>query len=172
MKAYISLLTKTILTFLLVQGAMVVAVPVVLGWLFPIGLWPDGLIWLRWTGLLVLPLGLIPILWAEALFVFVGKGTPLPIEPPKEFVISGPFRFVRNPMYLGLLTLIIGMALLLDRLVVLGYAGVFLAGVTVFLLVFEEPQLRRRFGASYQEFLEHVPRWIPRLRGYHPPGGG
>ena len=91
-------------------------------------------------------------------------GTPAPLDPPKELVVTGLYRFVRNPMYCGVLAALLGLALFLEsgRLLVYGFA-VF-TGFSLFVLLYEEPALASRFGESYDRYKAAVPRWIPRLR--------
>ena len=97
-------------------------------------------------------------------FAIRGRGTPAPIDPPKKLVVEGPYRVVRNPMYWSVLFVILGEALLFRSrsLALLGVA-VF-AGAMLFVLLYEEPALRRKFGAEYEEYCVRVPRWLPRLR--------
>jgi protein-S-isoprenylcysteine O-methyltransferase Ste14 len=95
-------------------------------------------------------------------FAFVGRGTPAPFDPPRRLVIAGPYRFVRNPMYAGAVALLLGAALTWEAPPLLAYALLFLAGAHLFVLGFEEPTLRRRFGAEYEAYCRHVGRWWPR----------
>lgn len=96
-------------------------------------------------------------------FARSGRGTLSPVDPPRELVVQGLYRWVRNPMYVGVMTILMGEALLLHSLTLLEYA----AGVVVlfgaFVMLYEEPVLRRQFGASYDEYCARVGRWIPRV---------
>jgi len=105
------------------------------------------------------------VVWVSAAFVRIGRGTPVPIHPPSRFVATGLYRHVRNPMYVGALLIMLAGAAYFGSPWILLYAAGFWIVFTVFLIVFEEPQLRRRFGAEYEEYLRTVPRWIPRLGG-------
>lgn len=96
-------------------------------------------------------------------FALKGFGTPAPIAPPERLVVSGLYRFVRNPMYVGVLAAILGQALLLGSVTLLEYAGVVWLGFTAMVVVYEEPTLRRTFGASYERYCANVRRWWPRL---------
>jgi len=96
------------------------------------------------------------------LFVLVGGGTPAPVDPPSAMVAVGPYRFVRNPMYVGVVTALVGEALLFRSAVVAVYAAVVWAAFHAFVILVEEPGLRARFGESYQRYLMEVPRWAPR----------
>ena len=107
--------------------------------------------------------GSIVILWCFWDFVQKGKGTPAPIDPPKELVASGLYRYVRNPMYVGVLAVIDGHILWFGYWSLLIYAFVSFTAFHLFVTLYEEPNLKRRFGASYEEYLKKVPRWIPRV---------
>ena len=99
-----------------------------------------------------------------ARFAVEGLGTPAPIAPPKHLVVSGIYRFVRNPMYVGVLTVIFGHFLRFGYWIILGYAGIFFLVVHSFVTLYEEPDLRKRFGTGYEEYLREVPRWVPRFK--------
>lgn len=89
-------------------------------------------------------------------------GTPAPPDAPPRLVARGLYRFVRNPMYVAAFTILAGQAILRPHPLLFAYAGAILAGFHVFVVAYEEPTLRRRFGPSYEEYLARVPRWIPR----------
>ena len=91
-------------------------------------------------------------------------GTPVPIDPPKKLVLEGPYRVVRNPMYWSVLFVMLGEALALRSLLLAEVACVFFAIAALFVLVYEEPTLRNKFGAAYEAYCRQVPRWIPRFR--------
>ena len=97
-------------------------------------------------------------------FARSGRGTLSPADPPKELVVQGLYRYVRNPMYVGVLMCILGHFLWFGYWVILGYAGIFFLVVHSFVTLYEEPDLRKRFGAGYEEYLTEVPRWIPRFK--------
>ena len=100
--------------------------------------------------------GLACLLDCFARFALEGRGTPVPVA-------SGPYRFVQNPMYISVLTMILGQPLLLGQARLFAYAGVMLVAFHLNVLFYEEPTLRRRFGASYESYCLHVGRWWPRL---------
>jgi protein-S-isoprenylcysteine O-methyltransferase Ste14 len=103
--------------------------------------------------------------WCAWDFVSKGLGTPAPIDAPRVLVVKGLYRFTRNPMYVGVLGVIIGQALYYWSRSVAIYAGVVFVGFYLFVLSYEEPTLRRLFGAQYEEYCRKVPRWIlPRPR--------
>ena len=116
---------------------------------------------------LALPLWLIGgfiLLWSFWNFLKKGRGTPAPVDPPKELVAVGFYRYVRNPMYVGILSAILG------HFLWFGYWNLLIYGIVVFLAFhtfvtyYEEPTLKKKFGAAYEEYLKRVPRWIPRVR--------
>jgi protein-S-isoprenylcysteine O-methyltransferase Ste14 len=97
-------------------------------------------------------------------FTFRGRGTPIPTDPPKELVITGFYRYVRNPIYVGVLLLFLGYFLWFGYVALLLYTiGAFI-GVHFFIIWYEEPTLKKKFGADYEEYLQRVPRWIPRFK--------
>ena len=94
-------------------------------------------------------------------FALVGKGTPAPFDPPRRLVVRGPYRFVRNPMYLGAALALAGAALFYESGALLGYAGLFLLVTHLFVVAYEEPTLRQSFGEEYEAYCRHVSRWWP-----------
>lgn len=101
-------------------------------------------------------------LWCILTFVFVGKGTPAPFDPPRRLVVRGPYRFVRNPMYLGAALALAGAAAFYRSGALLAYAALFLAVTHLFVLAYEEPVLRQTFGEDYEAYRRRVGRWWPR----------
>jgi protein-S-isoprenylcysteine O-methyltransferase Ste14 len=97
-------------------------------------------------------------------FGFVGRGTPAPFDPPRRLVVRGPYRFLRNPMYLGAGLALTGAALFYQSIRMLAYAGVFLVITHLFVVWYEEPTLRRMFDGDYEEYCKRTGRWFPRLR--------
>jgi protein-S-isoprenylcysteine O-methyltransferase Ste14 len=112
-------------------------------------------------GLLTLA-GAAFVIQAFARFVVEGLGTPAPIAPTERLVVGGPFRWVRNPMYVAVTAAIVGQALLLGRVELVAYAALFWTVTAAFVRWYEEPTLTRRFGADYAEYRRTVPGWIPR----------
>jgi len=96
-------------------------------------------------------------------FVFVGRGTPAPFDPPRRLVVQGPYRLVRNPMYLGAGLALTGAALFYQSISLLGYAGLFLLITHMFVVLYEEPTLRQSFEADYQAYCRRTGRWWPKL---------
>jgi protein-S-isoprenylcysteine O-methyltransferase Ste14 len=101
------------------------------------------------------------LLHAFARFVVEGIGTPAPVAPTEHLVIGGAYRFVRNPMYLAVGSVIAGQALLLGRPVLFGWLAVFAAAVASFVHLYEEPTLAARYGEEYDAYRATVPRWVP-----------
>jgi protein-S-isoprenylcysteine O-methyltransferase Ste14 len=120
--------------------------------------------WLRIIGWGLLGSGVAIVLEAFARFVLEGIGTPAPIAPTEKLVVGGLYRYVRNPMYLAVGAVILGQAAILGRWVLVAYVVVFGAIVWSFVHWYEEPTLRRRFGADYEAYLRTVPAWWPRLK--------
>lgn len=118
---------------------------------------------LRVLGGLLIAAGLALLLECFGRFVVQGRGTPAPIAPPDRLVVSGPYRRVRNPMYVAVTAMILGQATLLGDLRLVGYAALIWTAFHLFVLAYEEPTLRRSFPADYAAFFTAVPRWIPRL---------
>jgi protein-S-isoprenylcysteine O-methyltransferase Ste14 len=142
---------------LLLPGLVAVAVP----WLIAGG-WRRGE--LAVLGTTVSAIGVALYLACAWAFAVEGCGTPAPWDPPRFVVRGGLYRLSRNPMYVGVLLLVFGQALLFDSLAVGVYAGVLAAGFHLRVLWFEEPHLRKVFGPDYEDYCRRVPRWLPGLR--------
>lgn len=116
---------------------------------------------------LALPLwmmGGVILLWSFWNFFAQGRGTPAPIDPPKELVAVGFYRYVRNPMYVGVLATILAHFLWFGYRNLLLYAGLVFLAFHAFVTFYEEPNLKKKFGPAYEDYLSRVPRWIPRFR--------
>jgi len=120
------------------------------------------------VGLAIVILGAALALWCILTFVFVGRGTPAPFDPPRRLVVRGPYRYVRNPMYIGAGLALAGAALFYGSWPLVGYTVLFLLITHLFVRLYEEPTLRRLFGAEYEAYSRRVKRWRPTLEG--PPG--
>lgn len=112
-------------------------------------------------GLVLLLLGLGVYLRCLRDFVVAGRGLPSPVDHPKNLVVVGLYCYVRNPIYLGVLSILLGEVLVFRSLALLQYAALWLLYMNVVVLVYEEPNLRSRFGQSYDRYCRHVRRWIP-----------
>merc|ERR1712096_254722 len=107
--------------------------------------------------------GLTLFIWTNRLFHTKGEGTLAPWDPPKHFVVEGPYGHVRNPMILGVICVLLAEGLLSGQYAILAWAALFFLLATGMHAVIEEPKLRERFGAEYEEYTQHVRRWIPRI---------
>ncbi len=125
----------------------------------------------RWRWIFIVPsvLGFAVALRCVLDFGLTGRGTPAPMVPPKKLVVVGLYRYVRNPMYLGFFVGWIGLWVVFGRANLIAIAvacGVILATAS-FVLLYEEPTLRKKFGTDYEEYCRNVPRWLPRTRAWH-----
>jgi protein-S-isoprenylcysteine O-methyltransferase Ste14 len=100
-------------------------------------------------------------LWCIFTFASIGRGTPAPFDPPRRLVIRGPYRFVRNPMYIGAGLALASAALFYESLPLLGYTGLFFLATHFFVVWYEEPTLRQTFGQEYEAYCRQVRRWWP-----------
>ncbi|WP_090953936.1 isoprenylcysteine carboxylmethyltransferase family protein [Arthrobacter sp. ov118] len=151
----------TIVFLLLAPGVVAVFIP----WLV------SGWRWYDWAGAawavepvawIAIAIGVAFLLHAFALFA-LHRGTPAPVAPTEALVVTGVYRFVRNPMYLAVLTIILGQALLFGSWGLVLYAGIVLAAVVAFVKGYEEPILTSTYGAQYLDYRRNVPGWWPRL---------
>ncbi len=126
-----------------------------------VGPWMAG----RLISLIAIVVGaaiLIRCIWD---FAAKGRGTLAPIDPPRRLVVQGLYRYVRNPMYLGVLILLLGQAAFFQSVELLQYTAAWFIFVNLFVVLYEEPSLRRRFGDSYEQYSESVHRWVPSRPG-------
>ncbi len=127
----------------------------------------DELGWPQWRttagqalGVLLFLGGLGLVVYCSRLFARIGKGTPVPIAPPTELVVSGLYRFTRNPIYVAQVAILSSYFCYFGELALLLYSGVWALLVQGFVVWVEEPDLRSRFGESYLEYTRQVPRWV------------
>jgi len=154
--------------------ALIVAPLFILIWLRWLPLWrvgPDVFKDPRPLGWTVVAVGAViglPCVWE---FAWRGLGTPAPFDPPRRLVVTGPYRYVRNPMYLGMGIAMAGFAIVFPHgaNVFLGELGAAFALVFAFIVLYEEPMLRRMFGDAYLEYCRNVRRWIPRATPWYAP---
>ena len=116
----------------------------------------------RWPALLPFVMGLGILLRCIWDFAVAGRGTLAPIDPPKHLVVQGLYRYVRNPMYIGVLLVVLSEAWLFRSGALLVEAAVAFVVIHTFVLVYEEPHLRKQFGHSYATYCQSVSRWLPR----------
>jgi protein-S-isoprenylcysteine O-methyltransferase Ste14 len=152
---------RTLIFTVFVPGFWTVLMPY---WLLPRGARPD----VRGAGAagwLLIAAGIALytacVFWG---FALRGKGTPLPLDPPKKLVVEGPYRIVRNPMYWGVGSVMLGEAAIFHSVALAELSVVFTVGVMLFVLFIEEPTLRQKFGAEYEDYCRRVPRWLPRFK--------
>lgn len=119
---------------------------------------------LRFLGLVPIALGAAGYFRCAWDFAVVGRGTPAPIDAPKVLVARGLYRWVRNPMYVSVLLVLLGEGLFFESRTLLIYAACVAVGFHLFVLLYEEPTLNDKFGGSYEEYCKTVPRWMPRIR--------
>ena len=152
---------KTTLFMLLVPGLLLVVFPALLmatdSPLFSFGIF-------RWLALPLWAIGAAMMLWCAWAFTVRGRGTPAPTDPPKELVISGLYRFVRNPIYVGVVIFLLGHVLWHPSLSILWMPLIVAVASHLFVTLYEEPHLRKTFGAAYEQYCREVPRWIPRVK--------
>lgn len=117
----------------------------------------------QWAGAALVLLGIVPMAWSFLAFVFKGRGTPAPFDPPRKLVVDGPYRFVRNPMYLGAILSLAGAAAYYRSLGLATYVVAFTLWAHLFVVYFEEPRLRKAFGDEYTAYCGRVRRWLPRI---------
>jgi len=116
------------------------------------------------VGAVLIAVGVLVLVRAFAAFVTWGAGTPAPVAPTERLVVGGLYRHVRNPMYVAVLAIVVGQALVLVRPSLLLYAGAAGAAMVAFVRGYEEPTLRLRYGAQYDDYCREVPGWWPRWR--------
>ena len=152
-------LLKSIAYLIVVAVSLFVALPIAL-WLltrqmiaFHIGLF-------KFLGFIPLFSGVAFTVWATIYFPLQSKGTPAHSDPPKKLATTGLFRHTRNPMYLGATLTLIGQAILLESPTVLLLAGLAWIFFHLLLVYYEEPELKKRFGQTYEEYTRTVPRWL------------
>ena len=123
----------------------------------------------RLIGVVMILVGLPSVVDSFARFALRGLGTPAPVAPPRNLVVSGLYRYVRNPMYVGVLSIILGQALLFADWRLIVYGVLFWLACSAFVVAYEEPTLKRTFGDQYEHFRANVPRWMPRLTPWRAP---
>lgn len=156
-------LLKTLIFTVVVPGTVAVWIPYrLLSAGSARSVWQLGLP--RYLGVLPILLGASMYAWCAWHFTFTGKGTPAPIDPPKALVARGPYRFSRNPMYIGVVSSLLGEAWLFESPLLLRYAAIVFLFFYLFVLFYEEPALKRQFGEPYERYRETVPRWLLRRR--------
>jgi protein-S-isoprenylcysteine O-methyltransferase Ste14 len=113
------------------------------------------------AGMVVVAAGAALAIWSILAFALLGRGTPAPFDPPRRLVARGPYRYVRNPMYLGATLALAAAALFYETVAMWAYAGGFFLLMHVVVVGYEEPTLRRTFGRDYEQYCRQVRRWLP-----------
>jgi len=158
MRSLLASVVGSLFWLLVAPGSVAVLVPwVISDW----RLQPPffGLAESRWLGCFLILLGVPVLLEAFARFALYGRGTPAPYMPTERLVIGGSYRYVRNPMYVAIVSTVVGQALLLGQAALLTYALVLWGGFDAFVVWYEEPSLKRRFGQQYEAYSATVRRW-------------
>jgi protein-S-isoprenylcysteine O-methyltransferase Ste14 len=122
-----------------------------------------GIPLLRFGGGILVTLGMVGLLDSFVRFAIKGLGTPAPVFPTRHLVVSGLYRYVRNPMYVAVASTILGQGVMFGQATLLEYGGLVWLLCHLFVLLYEEPKLRVSFGSEYEHFRAGVPRWIPRF---------
>jgi protein-S-isoprenylcysteine O-methyltransferase Ste14 len=145
---------------IVVPGTVTVLIPYLIvsrGGALTVGPWTP----LQFLGLGLMVVGAATLLWCIWDFAAKGRGTLAPIDPPRQLVVQGLYRYVRNPMYLGVLVLLLGETAFFESLALLQYTLAWFIIVNLFVVLYEEPALRHRFGESYERYFRSVHRWLP-----------
>jgi len=125
---------------------------------------PSVMGWPQIGGVVIGSAGALIALSCVWAFAWIGRGTPAPFDPPRRLVVRGPYRFVRNPMYIGAALALAGAALIYKSAALAGFAAGFLLVAHLFVVLYEEPTLRRMFGVEYESYCRRVHRWRPVMR--------
>ena len=150
--------------FVLAPGVVAGLVPwLISGWQVPGPMSPLAIVRIT-TGAVLLVVAVVVLVRAFARFVAEGGGTPAPVAPTERLVVGGDYRFVRNPMYLAVVTAVLGQAMIFASLALLIYALTVWAIMAAFVRWYEEPRLLERYGDQYQRYRQAVRAWVPRLR--------
>ncbi len=153
------LLLKNLLFTLILPGTVAVYLPLLIAWGRPAAT-GFGLI----GTIILLGVGVAIYGWCVWDFATFGRGTPAPIDAPQKLVVRGLYRLTRNPMYVGVLTVILGWTVMFRSPALLAYAAVVGTCFHLFVVLYEEHQLRKSFGREYEEYCTQVGRWLPRFR--------
>jgi len=152
---------KSLLFFILVPGLLIGYIPYTISnsdvEVFKLGI-------LHYLAFPLLLIGGVSGLWCLWNFTVNGKGTPAPIDPPKELVVVGLYRYVRNPMYVSGIVTLLGWFFWSPSLPLIIAPFLFLTAAHLFVTIYEEPTLKKKFGAAYEEYIKQIPRWIPKLK--------
>ena len=154
-------LVKTLIFSLLVPGMVTILIPYHFFSFIEEPPWG-----FQYIGFFLMALGTVLYLWCALLFVFIGRGTPDPLDPPEIFVAQGPYKKVRNPIYLGVLFILLGEVISFGSWQLRCYMFLVALMFHCFIIFYEEPSLKKKFGSVYEEYCRTVPRWIPRFKDF------
>lgn len=149
---------RALLAFLVLPGLVAILAPPLIAFLDP---WRGQTCTL---GLAVMLAGAIVLLWCVRDFYVSGKGTLAPWDPPKELVLVGLYRHIRNPMYVGVLLLVLGWAIYFSSIVLAAYVVVLAVGFHIWVVTYEEPWLKSQFAEEWHVYSKAVSRWLPRVK--------
>lgn len=154
-----SLIIRTLIFTVLVPGSITVLVPrALLQSDLEYSLALDGF---RFVGVVFMAAGILIYLWCASDFIISGRGTPNPFDAPKQLVVRGLYHFTRNPMYVGVGSIVVGEGLLFESATLLAFVTVLMLLFHIRVVTYEEPTLRRLFGAAFDSYCARVPRWLP-----------
>jgi protein-S-isoprenylcysteine O-methyltransferase Ste14 len=158
----------TAVFFVIAPGVVAGLVPwLISGWHVGGPMTPFAIVRMAVGGLLLL-LAIVVLVRAFVRFVTEGRGTPAPVAPTERLVVGGEYRFVRNPMYLAVITAVLGQAMIFDSLGLLLYAVALWVVMAAFVRWYEEPVLLERYGDQYEHYCHEVRAWVPRLHPWQP----
>ena len=163
MRSRVAALAGSAAWFLIAPGTVAGLIPwLISGWRFSEDFGGSAL--LRAVGALLIAAGLAGLIESFARFAWHGRGTPAPVAPTNKLIVSGFYRYVRNPMYVSVIAVIVGEALLFGQVELLAYAALAWLCFHLFVVAYEEPAMRRQFPADYAVYSAAVRRWLPRLK--------
>lgn len=117
-------------------------------------------IFLKLIGIVLIIIGITAVIYLIFIFKILGNGTPVPIEPTKKLIVKGLYKYSRNPLYISHLTILLGIALFFGRITLFIYCLLVFLVFNAIIIYWEEPQLKKRFGKEYLNYMRKVPRWI------------
>jgi len=151
------MLARALLAFIALPGLVAIVVPPIIAAIDPWRVGPAR------TGLVVMAAGALVLVWCVRDFFVAGRGTLAPWDPPKSLVVVGLYRHTRNPMYVGVLVLVLGWAMTLGSPALGAYAILLAVAFHLRVLIHEEPWLASQFGPQWHAYAAAVPRWLPRF---------
>ncbi|MET0753252.1 MAG: isoprenylcysteine carboxylmethyltransferase family protein [Pyrinomonadaceae bacterium] len=150
---------KTILWSIFVPGTLTTFVPFLI--ISKFENYSFELSYFRYFGIIPILFGVLLYSWCAWNFTFTGEGTPAPFDAPKKVVAIGAYKFVRNPMYVAVVTILLGEAIFFESPSLAVYALILFSIFHIWILIYEEPILRKKFGTSYEEYCGKISRWLP-----------